>query len=74
MIAKTPSINDRINDLNKRYLKNCMTNNNEQIIDLIKKYKNWYPNSRNTQTTKRFFVITGTYCSKIKSNNVNLFY
>jgi len=49
MIAKTPSINDRINDLNKRYLKNCMTNNNEQIIDLIKKYKNWYPNSRNTQ-------------------------
>lgn len=39
MIAKTPSINDRINDLNKRYLKNCMTNKNEQIIDLIKKYK-----------------------------------
>jgi hypothetical protein len=55
-----------------------MTNNNEQIIDLIKKYKN-YPNSRGIQiveilNTKRFYGITGTYCSKIKSNNVNLFY
>ena len=48
-LAKTSSIENRIKVLNTRYLSNCIKHNNEQIIDLIKKYKNWYPNSRTPQ-------------------------
>ena len=53
-LAKTTSISDRITELNKRYLNNCIINNNELIVELISKYKNWYPHSRITQY-KTFF-------------------
>ena len=34
-LSNTVNIEDRIIELNKRYLNNCMRHKNEQIIDLI---------------------------------------
>ncbi len=48
VLQKVFNIEDRISELNKRYLKNCMRHNNEQIVELISNYKNWYQTNRIT--------------------------
>ena len=47
VIANTTSIEERVNDLNTRYLGKCFLFNIEIIMELIDHYCNWYPSSKN---------------------------
>ena len=64
-LAKTISIEERVNDLNIRYIKNCYKNRNQMIIYLIRKYINWYPLTRDPKY-KTFLCIY-----KDVINNIN---
>jgi hypothetical protein len=41
-LAKTTTLDKRIEIINKKYFENCIIHNNELVKDIIKRYKNWY--------------------------------
>ncbi len=49
LLQKVDILDERVRKLNEKYLQNAYFYENELIMDIIKKYSNWYTNNKETK-------------------------